>query len=77
MKTSIENVEMIKKVNGRGQEIIQVFDKEKWNGVSKGARIYTTPTSVSDVDIIEDVNFQIDADQDTKNAIAKMIVSMK
>ena len=75
--TAIENIEIVKKVNGHGREIIQVFDKEKFNGVSKGCRIFTTLTSFEDSEIIESVNFEIDATPELKNQIAKMIIELK
>lgn len=77
MKTKIENVEVVKKINGHGNEIIQVFDKEAFNGVSKGLRLFTTLTSTPDEEIVESVNFEIDADQDTRDTISKMIINLK
>jgi hypothetical protein len=75
--TTLENIELVKKVNGNGREIIQVFDKARFNGVTFGSRIFTTPTDYEDCEIIENVNFEVDATQETRTAIAAMIIELK
>lgn len=77
MKTQIENVKLVKKVNGHGQEIIQVFDTAAFNGVGEGIRIFTTLTSVTDSEIIDNINFEIDADAETRLGISKMVIALK
>ena len=77
MRTSIENVELVKKVNGHGQEIIQVFDKAGFNGVGNGRRIFTTLTNTSDDEIEENINFEIDADVEVRKQITSMVIELK
>ena len=77
METKIENVKLIKKVNGHGAEIIQVFDTAAFNGVGEGRRIFTTLTRTTDSEIIDNVNFEIEADADTRAAISQMVIALK
>lgn len=76
MKT-LENIQLTKRVNGHGNEIISVRDSEKWNGISKGARIFTTLTSESDEIILERAMFEIDAAKEDRILIAEMVIKLK
>lgn len=75
MKT-LENINLIKKVNGHGDEIIQVWDNTIMN-CGYGKRVFTTKTSFTDDEIMEDAMFEIDAPEEFRVKIAKMVIELK
>jgi len=67
-----ELITAVKKINGHGDEIIQVFDKET------GKHKFSTKTSASDKEIRENAMFELDYDsKELRSEIAELIISMK
>lgn len=65
-------INAVKRVNGNGLEIIQVFANKT------GKRLFTTPTSYSNEEIIENVMFELDYDsEELRKAIAEYVISLK
>jgi len=65
-------INAVKKINGHGQEIIQIFSN------ATGRRLFTTLTSTNDEEIIENAMFELDYDNaELRRVIAEYVISLK
>ena len=65
-------INAVKKINGNGQEIIQIFSN------ATGRRLFTTLTSTSDEEIIENAMFELDYENaELRRVIADYVISFK